>query len=90
MGEYTGLFIPPWYVTEAVADRNMNLCCVLLGAELMCAVFAGAKGARQTWSAWKARKHFTAYIFMIWGEWSANFTMALITWFYFRRDVPPR
>jgi hypothetical protein len=85
-----GLLVPPWYVSESPDDIIMNVCSIIWGFSLGGAVYTGCKAVRQTYTASRKRKLFTAYLIMVWAEWLASVIISVISWLFLKGLIQPR
>ncbi|KAK9780855.1 hypothetical protein AB5N19_07330 [Seiridium cardinale] len=84
-----GLLVPPWYVSVSPNDINMNICSIIWGFSLCCAVFTGTKATSQSWAAHKKGKLLTAYPMMVWAEWISSVTISVLSWVFLKGITPP-
>ncbi|KAI4596200.1 hypothetical protein KJ359_005707 [Pestalotiopsis sp. 9143b] len=85
-----GLLVPPWYVDEILESTILNACSIIWGFSLCSAMFSATKASRQSWSAYKKGKLFTAYPIMVWAEWTASVTISVISWLFLKGTIPAR
>lgn len=85
-----GLLVPPWYVDEILESTILNACSIIWGFSLCSAMFSATKASRQSWSAYKKGKLFTAYPIMVWAEWTASVTISIISWLFLKGTIPAR
>ncbi|KAI0141375.1 hypothetical protein BJ166DRAFT_99993 [Pestalotiopsis sp. NC0098] len=83
-----GLLVPPWYVDEILESTILNACSIIWGFSLCSAMFSATKASRQSWSAYKKGKLFTAYPIMIWAEWTSSVTISIISWLFLKGTIP--
>lgn len=79
-----GLLVPPWYVTEVLEDNIMHACSIIWGFSLCSAMFSATKASRQSYSAYKKGKLFTAYPIMVWSEWIASVVISVLSWLFLK------
>ncbi|KAI1873046.1 uncharacterized protein JN550_003299 [Neoarthrinium moseri] len=67
----------------------MNVCSIIWGFSICCAVFSATKAARQSWLANKRNKLFTPYPMMIWAEWGSSVIISFLSWFFLKGILEP-
>jgi hypothetical protein len=85
-----GLLVPPWYVTEVLEDNIMHACSIIWGFSLCSAMFSATKASRQSYSAYKKGKLFTAYPIMVWSEWIASVVISVLSWLFLKGALAAR
>ncbi|ETS86718.1 hypothetical protein PFICI_00546 [Pestalotiopsis fici W106-1] len=83
-----GTLVPPWYTNEVLESNILHACSIIWGFSLCSAMFSATKAARQSYSAYKKGKLFTAYPIMIWSEWTASVTISIISWLFLKGSIP--
>ncbi|KAK7932097.1 hypothetical protein PG985_002809 [Apiospora marii] len=73
-----GFLVPPWYRSGAPQAGDMELCSIIWGASMACAVFTASKAGHQTWIVCKRKKRLNAYVAMIWAEWISSVTISIM------------
>ncbi|KAK7943467.1 uncharacterized protein PG986_012580 [Apiospora aurea] len=86
----TGFLVPPWYRSGRPQAADMELCSIIWGASLCCAVFTAAKAAHQTWTVCRRKRRVSAYIVMIWAEWISSVTISIVCWLFLKGNINPR
>ncbi|KAK8880112.1 hypothetical protein PGQ11_001406, partial [Apiospora arundinis] len=84
-----GFLVPPWYRSGIPQANDMELCSIIWGASLCCAVFTATKASRQTWAVYQRRKRISAYVVMIWAEWVSSVVISIISWIFLKGMVEP-
>ncbi|KAK8131286.1 hypothetical protein PG984_007724 [Apiospora sp. TS-2023a] len=56
-----GFLVPPWYRSGTPQANDMELCSIIWGASIACAVFTASKAGHQTWIVCKRKKRLNAY-----------------------------
>ncbi|KAK6083076.1 hypothetical protein SCUP234_03904 [Seiridium cupressi] len=84
-----GLLVPPWYHSVSPNDINMNICSIIWGFSLCCAVFTGTEATGQSWAAHKKGKLLTAYPIMVWAEWISSVIISVLSWVFLKGITPP-
>ncbi|KAI1343640.1 hypothetical protein F5Y15DRAFT_171847 [Xylariaceae sp. FL0016] len=77
-----GFLIPPWYHSEEPSQRDFDVCSIIWGFTICCAVFSGAKASRQTWKSFRRGRLPNTYITIVWAEWIASMIISVISWMY--------
>ncbi|KAK8053134.1 hypothetical protein PG996_012435 [Apiospora saccharicola] len=85
-----GFLVPPWYRSGTPQANDMELCSIIWGASMACAVFTASKAGHQTWIVCKRKKRFNAYVAMIWAEWASSVTISIVCWFFLKGKINPR
>ncbi|KAK8085622.1 hypothetical protein PG997_006893 [Apiospora hydei] len=85
----TGFLVPPWYRSGRPQAADMELCSIIWGASLCCAIFTAAKAAHQTWTVCRRKRRVNAYIVMIWAEWISSVTISIVCWLFLKGNINP-
>ncbi|KAK8070148.1 hypothetical protein PG994_006764 [Apiospora phragmitis] len=85
-----GFLVPPWYRSDEPQVTDMELCSVIWGASLCCAVFTAAKAGRQTRSVYRRKRRLNAYTVMIWAEWISSVAISIVSWMFLKGNINPR
>ena len=85
-----GFLVPPWYVDEPNNRIDKNTGSIFFGMTLGIAIFAFAKALRQTLRTWSKGSGITAYLYMLWAEWLASLTLAVVAWCFQQGFIGPR
>ncbi|KAK8097138.1 hypothetical protein PG999_013082 [Apiospora kogelbergensis] len=89
MDDNRGFLIPPWFRSGIPQAPDMELCSIIWGASLCCAVFTATKASRQTWTVCRRRRRLSAYVAMIWAEWLSSVTISIVCWFFLKGMIQP-
>ncbi|RGP79914.1 glutathione s-transferase [Fusarium longipes] len=84
-----GFLIPPWYKSERPGSLEMNIVSIIFGCSMGAAMFTAAMAIRQSLSAYKRGRLFSAYIIMCWLDWIGCSIMGTVTYCWLRGFAPP-
>ncbi|KAH6950292.1 hypothetical protein BKA56DRAFT_648808 [Ilyonectria sp. MPI-CAGE-AT-0026] len=82
-----GFLVPSSYVFHVPSDVDMNLSSIFWGFSLAVALFCALRAGRQSVQTWRRKHRVTAYIAMIWAEWTASMVIGAIAWCFQRQYI---
>ena len=84
-----GFLVPSYFVKEPTDGLTKTLASVFLGFMAALALFTAATALRQTAHSWLRSHRVSLYIAMIWGQWLANNTYAVVGYLYLMDVLAP-
>ncbi|GJN69810.1 hypothetical protein PLICBS_003862 [Purpureocillium lilacinum] len=84
-----GFLVPDSFEFVVPNDVDMNISSIFWGLSLGIAFFAAEQAGRQSLQSWRRTNKVTAYVAMIWVEWTASVVIGVLAWCYQRQYIPP-
>lgn len=75
---------------EPPTEDDMNTSSIFWGFSIALGLFSAVEATTQTIRTWKRTRRLTAYISMIWVNWTANMVMGAIAWCFQFGYIKPR
>ncbi|KAK8098873.1 uncharacterized protein PG998_012114 [Apiospora kogelbergensis] len=85
-----GFLVPPWYHYVQLSPADAELCNVIWGATLCCAVFVGATTSHQTWVIHGRNKKFNVFLAMVWFEFISGVITSVMAWIFLKGFIMPK
>jgi len=82
--------VPPWYNHPPPKETAILFSTFLWGATICFAICLSAKAVRQTYRSWTRAHKVTAYITMVWLEWSTSIVVSVVNWLFLMNRIRAR
>ncbi|KAK8132177.1 hypothetical protein PG999_000350 [Apiospora kogelbergensis] len=84
-----GFLIPPWYHNEQPNELGLRIVWLVAGLTIPLAGFTAIKAIKHSWSSYKSRHLYNAYIIMVWAVWITSVGISVTSFLFLTGVAPP-